>query len=121
MKIEIKPINLSHQKVTKTKEICLYLHKNHAEYNVIFKALEPQDRSNPGPIEEWDELVTNSRSSARKSTMRGVALSFVEDKEYWMITISLDGFSQDWKIFTETEKEGLEIKEKIERWLYYDN
>lgn len=102
MKMEIPPIDMKAQKVTKIRACSLELKQNYFTYKVDFDAETPKD-----PDDEmlgWEEETTTFTVNIRRTEISAIEKTLTEYGQ-WCIYIGVAGTDGDLKLFFENKGE----------------
>lgn len=117
--IEIKPINLAQQKIKKTKEGYIELHKSYLRYRMAFIAEEPNDKSDE--TLGWKDVENSFDIYTRKDKISSIEKWKCTNISRWKIIISVDGMADDMNIYFRTEGSCQEVFNILINYLFQEN
>lgn len=120
MRIEIKPFNLSEQKIKSTTEAFLELHDNYIRYRMQFVADELKSTDGDEAL-GWEEKETNFDLWAKRECISSVEKWKCTNIARWKIIISVTGQSTDATIYFRTEGGCDEVFQKLLKYIFNGN
>lgn len=114
--IQIKPMNLPNQKMSKDGELKLEFYDKYFKYIGDFYAEEPKDRDDRRL--GWDTVLNYFEVIVDKKSVCGFEKSWVHRHEYWTVYVFVNGMAEDIKMFFKTEKEAEAVVNKLITYLY---
>ncbi len=112
-RIEIKQVDLEHQKNYDVKHSFIELYDDKFHFVIKFIA---EERNPENPELGWVKGITAFDNFANKEHITGIEKWYVEKTKVWGIMLCVMGYSYDLKMYFKKESEAEIIFNKLVKW-----
>lgn len=116
MRIDIKPINLEQQQVTKLTEMFIQLTPAYIRHRIAFTADEPINEDDV--MCGWKAVHHDCDWRIKKEVISSIDRVYNSDKKFWKIILSVTGSNADVKLFFRQKEECERVYEIIFDYLF---
>lgn len=116
-------IDLTRQKITKQMDSKLELRDNSVRILYKFLAREPKADVTPEELAyqdntEWGEVYNYADITVRRARISGAEMTYLSEMGIWKVTIFVNGFPEDIRIYFDKKTEAKVINDRINEYLY---